>query len=306
VTAPAWHPRTFNTSLIVGATYRGVTSLPLWMTLGMGYVSTGIAYRFLRSGTRALVDNFAGMFPGMSEAERRKLALGTYRNYARDTIHFIRNLDASAEALRAQVVRLDTDALDSALAAGRGAIAVSPHFGNWELAGVILRRLTNHRLAVMAMREPGEGVTEMRVGIREKLGIETIEVRKGFDTALQIRARLERNEVVAMLVDRHLGKDRVPVTFFGRPAFFLRTPALMAHFTGAPLVPVFLYRESAKSRKFVMECGPAIAIARTGDRDANVASATQQVAAIVESQIRRRPDYWYQFYSFWAAQSHTE
>ncbi len=103
-----------------------------------------------------------------------------------------------------------------------------------------------------------------------------------------------------MLLDRHLGKDYVEVEFFGKPAFFLRTPALLAFFSGAPLIPSFVYRDEAD--RLVVECGPAIDVPREGDRDANLRAATQAVAATIERQIRARPHYWYQFYSFWASQ----
>ena len=41
---------------------------------------------------------------------------------------------------------------------------------------------------------------------------------------------------------------------------------------------------------------------RTGDRDENIRAATQAVADVIAQQIRARPHYWYQFYSFWASQ----
>jgi hypothetical protein len=43
-------------------------------------------------------------------------------------------------------------------------------------------------------------------------------------------------------MDRHIGRDRVSVQFLGRRTWFLRTPALMAFMTGAPLLPCFLER----------------------------------------------------------------
>ena len=136
--------------------------------------------------------------------------------------------------------------------------------------------------------------------LRSKLGINTIEVRRHLETAMLIRARLQENDVVAMLVDRYLGKDHVQVSFFGRPARFLGTPALLASASGAPLVPCFVYREAGG--KFAVECGPAIYVSADGDREANVQRATQQMASIMEDHIRRRPQYWYQFYPFWSAQ----
>src|SRR5205814_657561 len=95
-------------------------------------------------------------------------------------------------------------------------------------------------------------------------------------------------------------KDYVEVTFFGRPAFFLRTPAMLAFFSSAPMIPSFVYRDD--DDRLVVECGPAIDVPRTGNRDENIRAATQTVATIIERQIRARPHYWYQFYPFWASQ----
>lgn len=294
--APRWHPRGLNNGPILHATYYGVSHLPAWMTYGIGHVGTWIAYRLMRSGTDALVDNLAVMFPSLTRRELQAIALRTYRSYARDVIDFIRSLRMSPEETRALVGRLDTTAIEQAMAEGRGAVIVSGHFGNWEIGGVILRRLTTYPLSVVARAEPSQAVTALRQQLRVSLGIETIEVRQHLETAMHIRTRLQKNEVVAMLLDRHLGKDQVEVSFFGRPTKFLRTPALMASFSGAPLVPCFVYRDG---RGLAIECGPLIRVASEGDRDANVRGAVQTFASQVEDHVRRHPHYWYQFYPVW-------
>ena len=297
---PRWHPRGLNNEWIVGATYAGVSHLPTWMTYSMGRVGSWLAYRFQPNGTQALVENFRGIFPDRPDAELRALALRTYRSYARDTVDFMRSLDQPPEVIRRRVSRLETAAFDAALARGQGAIALSGHFGNWELAGVLLRRFTTYPLSVVAMREPDAEVSKIRYRLRAKLGIETIEVRQQLETAITIRRLLQQNRVVGMLLDRHVGKDYVEVTFFGRPAYFLRTPAMLAFFSGAPLIPSFVYRDDRD--QLVVECGPAIDVPRTGDRDENIRAATQAVAEVIERQIYARPHYWYQFYPFWTSQ----
>jgi KDO2-lipid IV(A) lauroyltransferase len=244
------------------------------------------------------------MFPDMSEREVRRLALLTYRNYARDTIHFMRILSMTPAAVRARVSHLETSALETAIAGGRGAISVSAHFGNWEAGGVLLRRLTSYPLSVIVMREPDDQVSQLRTDLRASLEIDTIEVRNAVETGIRVRNQLRSNRVVAMLVDRYLGKDRTPVQFFGRRAWFLRTPALLAQSTGAPLVPAFVYRDD--DDRFAIECGPAIDVASEGDRAANITNAMQQVATAFERQIRRRPQCWYQFYPYWESQHAAE
>ena len=297
---PRWHPRGFNNGLIFGATYHGVSRLPTWLTYSIGHVGTWFAYHLQTTGRLALIENLRVVFPDRSDAELARLALATYRNYARDTTDFMRSLPRRPAELRRMISRFDTAAFEAAAAAGRGVLAVSAHFGNWEIGGVLLRRLTNHALSIVVMREPSAEVTRRRRAFRDSLGIETIEVRQSVQTALHIREQLARNRVVALLVDRHVGRDRVPVTFFGRQAFFLRTPALLASFTGAPLVPVAVFRTT--DHRFAVECGEPIVIASDGDREAAIQNATQAVAAFFEPQIRRHPESWYQFYPYWSAQ----
>ena len=105
-----------------------------------------------------------------------------------------------------------------------------------------MRRVLHLPLTIVAMAEASAEVNRIRREIRDGLGVDTIEVRQSLDTALQIRRRLADNRIVAMLMDRHLGRDRVEVTLLGRPAWFLRTPALMGYLTGAPLMPCFIER----------------------------------------------------------------
>ena len=296
--APRWHQRGLNNAGIVGATYYGVSYLPAWLTYGIGHVGTWIAYHLMREGRRGLLENLAVMFPESSDRQRRSLALQTYRSYARDVIDFIRSLHLTPGQTRGLVARLDTSALDAAMAEGNGAIVLSGHFGNWELGGVLLSRLTPFSLSVVAKAEPSENVTKIREKLREKLGVRTIEVRRYLETALVIRSRLRNNEIVAMLMDRPLGKDHVDVSFFGRQTPFLRTPALLASLSGAPLVPCFVFREG---NGFSVECGPLIRVAGRGDDDASIRNAVQTIATMIETHVRRHPQMWYQFYPYWSS-----
>jgi KDO2-lipid IV(A) lauroyltransferase len=297
---PRWHPRGTNNGLIFGATYHGVSRLPRRVTYPIGHVGTWLAYHLQASGRRALIENLRIVLPGHAEPELRRVALATYRNYAKDTIDFMWSLSRKPEQLRHMVGSVDTSAFESAVAGGRGVLAVSAHFGNWEMGGVLLRQLTDHALTVVVRQERSIKVNRRRNEFRASLGIETIEVRQGMETALRIRDQLQRNSVVAMLVDRHMERDRTPVTFFGRRVFFLRSPALLASFTGAPLVPVAVHRGG--DGRVVIECGDPVYVTPEADREAAVRRSTQAIAEFFEARIRQSPESWYQFYPYWAAQ----
>ncbi len=75
-----WHAGSLNNGLIFAATYHGVTRLPRTCSYGIGHVGTWLAYRLMRQGTEALVENLRVVRPDAEEDELRRLALLTYRN----------------------------------------------------------------------------------------------------------------------------------------------------------------------------------------------------------------------------------
>lgn len=297
---PPRHLRALNNGLIFSATTHGVRALPRWASASIGHVGTWLAFRLHQRGTAALVDNFRHAFPDRTEQELRALALRTYRSYASDTIHFLRAVESDVATLREAFVAEESRGLASVSAGARGAILLGGHFGNWELGGIVLRRLFDVRLAVMTLPETSDTVGGLRLRMRGSMGIETVEVRKEMETALQVRRLLSERCFVAMLADRHVDRDRVAVTFFGRTAWFLRSPALMAYFAEAPLIPTFLVRHDDGRFRGIME--PPIHVTRRADRDAAIGEAMQQFAGALERQIRARPHLWYQFYSYWGDQ----
>jgi KDO2-lipid IV(A) lauroyltransferase len=177
---------------------------------------------------------------------------------------------------------------------------VSGHFGNWDVGSLLLRRTLDMPLTFVAMRETSPLVYRIRRELRDSLGADTLEVRQSLETALQIRRRLADNHIVAMLIDRHYGRDRVEVTLFGRRAWFLRTPLLMAHATGAPILPCFI--ERLGPGRFGPQPGTPIYIAADRPRDEAIQAAAQQVADALAERIRRRPELWYHFFRYWDAQ----
>jgi phosphatidylinositol dimannoside acyltransferase len=297
LSAVRWHAGALNNGLIFGTTYHLVTRLPRAGSYMIGHVGTWLAYRLMRDGTRAIVDNLRVVRPDATERDLKRLALLTYRSYARDTIDFIRSLVMKRTEFEPMMASFDSGRLDALLAWRRGVVIVGGHFGNWELGGVALRLLHGYPLTVVGKSEASPVVGEIRQRMRESLGIETLEIGQMLETALRIRRLLAANGIVAMLLDRHLGRDRIDVTFFGRPTGFLRTPAMIGYLSGAPLLPAFMIRQA--DGRFVGELGEAVVVDSTKPTEDAVSAATQAFAAQLEDRIRANPQLWYQFYPYW-------
>lgn len=297
-----WTLHGLNNGPIFAATYHGVRTLPRGVSYGIGHAGTWLAWRSMASSRAAVADNLSAVFPGESRVALEARALATFRSYARDTIDFLRALRCTAHQAQDlfEVRQQDRTLFDGLRGRGRGVLLLTGHYGNWEVGSIFVRRAAGLPLTIVAMSEASPQVNRIRRAIRDALGADTIEVRQSFETALQIRRRLAGGHIVAMLVDRHYGRDRVPVTLFGRRAWFLRSPFLLAQASGAPMLPCFI--ERAAAGRFRLRLGRAIEIDSAEACGNGVARAAQDVADELAARIRVHPEYWYQFYRYWDAQ----
>jgi len=273
------------------------------VSYGIGRAGTWLAWRLMRETRAAIADNLRPLFPGESQAALERRARTTLGAYAGDVIDFIRSLRMTEHEVASlfEYVPSDAELFFKELAKGKGIILVSGHYGNWDAGGVFLRRITKLPVAVVAMPEADPDVDRVRREIRALIGVDTIHVGQSLDTALQIRRRLAANSIVAFLMDRHVGRDRVEVQFLGRRAYFQRTPALMGFMTGAPLVPSFMERVGPSH--FIVRAGVPIPVNRDRPREEAVQEAAQAFADQLATRVREHPEFWYHFYRYWGAQA---
>ena len=183
------------------------------------------------------------------------------------------------------------------MAEGRGAIVLSGHFGNWEIGGVAHAPSDALTTSVVVRPEASAAVAPPDDNKCEPTW-------RGHDRnapACRDRSSISgngcsRTKWSRCCIDRHLGKDQSRSrSLAGRRSFFGRRLSCGAG--GGAVGPVL--RLHATKRRHGGRCGPLIRVSSAGDADANVARATQNVAAHIEQQLRRHPHYWYQFYPFW-------
>ncbi len=288
--------------MIFAATYHGVRILPRALCYAIGHVAAWISWRLMPDSNAAVADNLRAVYAEESPARLRRRALDVYRSYTRDAVDFLKAVaggDADAQRMfEIEPTRLRT--LQALHAEGRGIILVTGHYGNWEAGAVMMTRFLRLPLTVVAMREASPEVNRIRQKIRDLIGVETLEVRQSLDTPLQIRRALAQNRFVALLVDRHLGRDRVAVRFLDRQAWFLRTPIVLASLTGAPLVPCFIRRVGRG--RFAALPGIPVIVRNDLPRDEAVQQAAQAIADQLAAQVRAHPECWYHFYRYWDAQ----
>jgi len=193
----------------------------------------------------------------------------------------------------------DGTPMDEALAAGTGAILISPHLGNWELGGLGLADL-GYPVNVLTFREPDERFNSEREQLRRERGIRFIYVDRDDTSPLAIIEAvnaLRRNEILCLLGERDGSSNTIRMPFFGRPTNIPVGAAYLALASGAPVIPVFVVLEQGRYTTIMEQ--PIRFRGGHGRNEQGVREGMQQLLVVFERYIRAYPDQWYNFFDFW-------
>ena len=183
---------------------------------------------------RTLDLNLRKTAPRADGRRRRQLTRTTFRNLAICTVDLLGVPLANGAELLAEVDIRGRDALDQALAAGRGAVLVTGHIGNWDLAGVCLAAGGYPVHAVIEPAEPGLAATYERY--RGATGLKTLPL----GSALSVFRVLRRGELLLVVGDRAIGETGCEVAFGSGRRRAARGPAELACRSGAPVLIGYL------------------------------------------------------------------
>ncbi len=115
---------------------------------------------------------------------------------------------------------------------------------------------------------------------------------------LVLRDAIERGEIVALQADRPRSQGKtVEAEIFGRPFSLPMGPFVLARLTGAPIIPVFVFREGRRAYRVVFR--DPVHIAAHADRAEATAKAAQQLASDIEYAISTDPHQWFCWRSLW-------
>jgi KDO2-lipid IV(A) lauroyltransferase len=132
---------------------------------------------------------------------------------------------------------------------------------------------------------------ELAARFRRRSGAELIVKRQAVRDVI---AALRRGRMVGVLLDQNATRaEGVFVPFFGVPASTSKGLALLALRTGAPVLPVFLRRES--DGRHCMEVGPPV----PPPPDSDVVAYTARFNQVLEATIRRAPEQWLWMHARW-------
>ncbi|MBN1253760.1 MAG: lysophospholipid acyltransferase family protein [Deltaproteobacteria bacterium] len=242
---------------------------------------------------------------GKGKWSRKKiaaLARRTFQNYGQYLLDYMVMPGLTAQRKGNMVAReLGQVHMVRALNKGNGVICITPHLGNWELGGLLLA-FRGADLYVLTLDETDSQTKAFRERMRAQKGIKNIYINSN-DPApaaiLEVVRVLKEKKVVAMLGDRSGNNNNtIALDFFGRKTPFPLGVATLAMATGAAVLPVFVVLKDGKYWGTIERPIYFHSPSRK-EREEEMRRGMAKLAKIFERYIKKYPDQWYNFYSYW-------
>ena len=241
--------------------------------------------------------NLGIAFPSVGDAKADRIIRACYRQMGTSAAEFVHLPKMDAAYIR-EHFRIEGASLVRESLEGRNqpAIAMTGHFGNWEL----LSHVYGATIAPVAfiVRPLKSGILDRIVTERREC-VGNMVIRKA-DSAKEVMRILRKRILVGILIDQNVDRPKgILVDFFTRKAYTTFGVARLALAMDAAIHPAFIFRDPARKFHHVLRFGPPIAIDPGAQREEEVARITRRCNEELEKVIREAPDQWMWFHRRW-------
>ena len=228
------------------------------------------------------------MGPDIPDAEMDRYVRDVFRLNARNFTDLFKMPTWSSQRLLASIT-LGTHGwtpLERALERGNGVVLVTAHLGAFDVVG---HAVGSRGFPVTALtgRTTTRFIFDAVDYLRRSHNVTTTESTPG-GVRTVIKA-LRRNEIAGVLADFDFFRNGIPVQLFGQETTLPPGPVRFARETGAQVLGAFAQRTE---RGYALHFTEAFDVPKTRDVDADVESAIQRVAALLEKAISAMPEQW--------------
>jgi len=235
-------------------------------------------------------------FPELSAEQRTELLQKTFENIGKTFFEtlMIERIRQNPE----QYIRLENEeVVHQALKAGKGAILMFGHVGNWELLPTIYEMLDIHGIAVESPIGDNR-LDDLLLSVRKSEKIAMIP-RGHKSSARAILSCFRQNGVFLFAMDQDTKVQSVFVNFFNRKASTAKGAATLGQKFNAPVISAFGARldDDTHLYRFQLLSEPPYR-----QDEAEVLELTQRYTTALEIHIRRYPSQWVWFHRRWKTQ----
>jgi KDO2-lipid IV(A) lauroyltransferase len=175
----------------------------------------------------------------------------------------------------------------------QGAIVLSAHLGNWEIAAAVVNKL-GFKVNAITRPHTSRIVTNFFDNSREARGVKVVPLGVAIKRCFEA---LKKNEMISFLGDKDFSGGGVRVNFMNEEAIVPKGPAVFSLKTEVPVVFIYLIRE--KNDDFRLIIDKLIYPGSHYDKEDDIKKLTQQYIYSLKEYIKEYPTQWLMFHKIW-------
>ncbi len=260
----------------------------------IGAVFASIGYPILRSRRAVALRNLRNAFPERTDAERDAIARESFRSVATAFLEFLTFERLSPNDIRRLVRVENAEILTDVDRRHKGAIFLTAHFGNWELAAAAIAVYSGRPLHVIVKRQANRLVDRTIDRWRTKYGAQTVSMEHA---PREVMRALGEAALVGLAADQAAAKESTPVEFFGRMVPTFGGPAVFGLRMRVPLVLGLAVRQPDGTYVMHLREVPSSDLGEYSDEA--VTELTRRHVRMTEEGIREHPGQWMWMHKRW-------
>jgi KDO2-lipid IV(A) lauroyltransferase len=247
-----------------------------------------LIYRVDVPHRRIVRRNLQFAYPDWAEDRVRSTSKRIFENLGTTLLEIIQLRHLDADQLAARVAIDGGDVVAEGMADLSGAVVISAHLGNWEIAPLVIASRFGRPMVSVARIVRPPALDRWVVNSRTRFGNKIIDKQRGLK---QMTRSLRQGNILGMLIDQGTKKSEgVKATFFNRTVSATPAAAMLAIRCRCPVYAAFTVREASGFRVIVL---PKLELKRTGDLKSDLQAHTQEMLAVIEGMIREYPEQWF-------------
>jgi len=250
-------------------------------------------FRFRR---KIMMQNIQIVFPEKSQKVKIILARNSIKKIIYSFYEFCLLPSIDDKWIQQNIHFKGLDFLDQARLKNKGVLLLSLHLGHGDMAiSMIAHR--GYPLYVISKHFKVKWLNDFWFGTRKRFGANFLDPH-GRNSSFDILKILKQKGILIFVLDQYMGPPYgLETTFFGVKTGTAYGLSLFALKTGAPVLPVWTYRD--KNGKNVIEFGPEIPLAPELSKDEILLATTQQYNHVIETLIQKHPEDWLWIHRRW-------
>ncbi|MCB9252439.1 MAG: hypothetical protein H6605_08205 [Flavobacteriales bacterium] len=259
------------------------------------------AYYFLFAGSRKAVYHYFKNIHGYKGLKLHRSAFKNYYLFGQTLIDKFGVLTGAKKPLK--MTHDGRHYLQSLAESGKGAIIVSAHIGNWEIAGNVLSGYS--KINVLMYRNEREDLSQFEQEKFRKHKVNIIAVdNNSMSHILELHQTFKRGEILVMHADRFVsGGQTKSMKFMGQFADFPVGPFYLAAKFGVPICFAGAVKTGIDScYVFAHEPIYVEKVRGTEKLQEKIDELMKLNVFAIESVLKRFPLQWFNFYPFWKNQ----